>query len=121
MDTNEIQELKNLIQALNSKIDVKLGELDKKIDVRFGELDKKIDVRFAELDKKIDVKFAELDKKIDVKFAEVNGELKVINERIDGVKERLANEEVLTRTVFAGIILAVIGAVFKLFFFADKV
>lgn len=95
MDTNEIQELKNLIQGL---------------------------------DRKIDVKFAELDKKIDVKFAEVNGELKVTNERIDSLKnlmssieKRLANEEVLTRTVFAGIILAVIGAVFKVFFFADKV
>jgi len=95
MDTNEIQELKNLIQALDGKIDVK---------------------------------FSELDKKIDVKFAEVNGELKVTNERIDSLKnlmssieKRLANEEVLTRTVFAGIILTVLGAVFKVFFFADKV
>jgi predicted nucleic acid-binding Zn-ribbon protein len=63
----ELQQIKDLIQAL----------------------DKKIDLKFAETDSKIEA----LSKKTELSFAEVNGKLDVVNTRLTGIDEKIKTSD----------------------------
>ncbi len=64
------EDLKQIGDLLDKKLDKKFAERDKKWDRKFAERDKRLDEKFAERDKKWDKKFAERDKRLDEKFAE---------------------------------------------------
>jgi hypothetical protein len=84
-----------------------------KIDALENRLDKKIDALESKLDKKIDALENKLEKKIDTLGSELRSEFKIhetkLDERTSGFEKRLANSELLTRTIVAGIVVSVVG------------
>jgi hypothetical protein len=84
-----------------------------KIDALESRLDKKIDALENKLDKKIDALENKLENKIDTLGSELRSEFKIhetkLDERTGGFEKRLANSELLTRTIVAGIVVSVVG------------
>lgn len=72
---------------------------------------------------KIDQKLDGLQKDIvDLKIGqtEVKGEIKTLSERINGIDERLKNQDFITRGILVGLILAILGGFAKLFGFVGN-
>lgn len=108
-------DLRDLILAIDRKIDTRFNELDKKIDTRFYELDKKIDTQYHELDKRIDG----LDKKIDVQITEVKAEIRRLEEKIDGFGKRIDQQEFINRGAILALIAGVTTGFIKYLFFPN--
>lgn len=67
---------------------------------------------------KIDQKLDGLQKDIvDLKIGqtEIKGEIKTLSERINGVDERVKNQDFISRGILVGLILAIFGGLAKLF------
>ena len=72
---------------------------------------------------KIDQKLDGLQKDIvDLKIGqtEIKGEIKTLSERINGIKERVKNQDFISRGILVGLILAILGGLAKLFGFAGN-
>jgi F0F1-type ATP synthase assembly protein I len=84
-----------------------------KIDALESRLDQKIDALENKLDRKIDALENKLENKIDTLGRELRSEFKIhetkLDERTGGFEKRLANSELLTRTIVAGIVVSVVG------------
>jgi ABC-type phosphate transport system auxiliary subunit len=106
-------DIKNSETRVVGKIDALESRLDKKIDALENKLDKKIDALESKLDKKIDALENKLENKIDTLGRELRSEFKIhetkLDERTGGFEKRLANSELLTRTIVAGIVVSVVG------------
>ncbi len=67
---------------------------------------------------KIDQKLDGLQKDIvDLKIGqtEIKGEIKTLSERVNGVDERVKNQDFISRGILVGLILAILGGLAKLF------
>jgi chromosome segregation ATPase len=67
---------------------------------------------------KIDQKLDGLQKDIvELKIGqtEIKGEIKTLSERINGVNERVKNQDFISRGILVGLILAILGGLAKLF------
>ena len=72
---------------------------------------------------KIDQKLDGLQKDIvDLKIGqtEIKGEIKTLSERINGIDERVKNQDFISRGILVGLILAILGGLAKLFGFAGN-
>ncbi len=72
---------------------------------------------------KIDQKLDGLQKDIvDLKIGqtEIKGEIKTLSERINGVDERVKNQDFISRGILVGLILAILGGLAKLFGFVGN-
>lgn len=72
---------------------------------------------------KIDQKLDGLQKDIvDLKVGqtEIKGEIKTLKEKINGLDERVKNQNFISRGVLVGLILAILGGLAKLFGFAGN-
>ena len=67
----------------------------------------KIDARFEKLETKID--------KIAENVAELKGDVKVLDEKIDGLGKRLDQTEFINRGVIVGLVLTIVGGFVKIF------
>ena len=54
---------------------------------------------------------------IKINQSETRGEIKVLDEKITGIGKRLENQEFIGRSIFVGVILALLAGVVKLFGF----
>jgi hypothetical protein len=54
---------------------------------------------------------------IKINQAETRGEIKVLDEKITGIGKRLENQEFIGRSIFVGVILALLAGAVKLFGF----
>jgi chromosome segregation ATPase len=72
---------------------------------------------------KIDQKLDGLQKDIvELKIGqtEIKGEIKTLSERINGVDERVKNQDFISRGILVGLILAILGGLAKLFGFVGN-
>ncbi len=72
---------------------------------------------------KIDQKLDGLQKDIvDLKIGqtEIKGEIKTLSERINGIDERVKNQDFISRGILVGLILAILGGLAKLFGFVGN-
>jgi len=72
---------------------------------------------------KIDQKLDGLQKDIvDLKIGqtEIKGEIKTLSERINGINERVKNQDFISRGILVGLILAILGGLAKLFGFVGN-
>ena len=82
-----------------------------------------IEQDLKEILSKIDQKLDGLQKDIvDLKIGqtEIKGEIKTLSERINGVDERVKNQDFISRGILVGLILAILGGLAKLFGFAGN-
>ena len=65
----------------------------------------------------------ELDKKMEVGFAKIEGEIKRVEEtlstKVDGLDKRLSNEETISRTALAALVVASLAGLVKYLFFSQ--
>lgn len=54
---------------------------------------------------------------IKINQAETRGEIKVLDEKITGIGKRLENQEFIGRSIFVGVILALLAGAVKIFGF----
>ncbi|WP_013322612.1 hypothetical protein [Gloeothece verrucosa] len=105
MSEQDIKEIKEILLALDKKVD----GLDKKIETGLTEVRGEI----KRLDEKIDSRFSQLDQKIDLRFAQ-------LEEKMNGLDKRLGNEEVISRTAFATILAGALAGLIKYLFFSNN-
>ncbi len=68
----------------------------------------------TKLDQKLD-KIDERLNKLEVGQAEIKGEIKALDTKVEQLDKRVANQEFLSRGIFGGIALIVLGGAAKLF------
>lgn len=82
-----------------------------------------IEQDLKEILSKIDQKLDSLQKDIvDLKVGqtEIKGEIKTLNEKINGLDERMKNQDFISRGIIVGLILAILGGLAKLFGFVSN-
>jgi hypothetical protein len=57
---------------------------------------------------------------IKINQSETRGEIKVLDEKITGIGKRLENQELIGRSIFVGVILALLAGAVKLFGFPSN-
>ncbi|MFM7571561.1 MAG: hypothetical protein ACKO4S_00245 [Snowella sp.] len=57
---------------------------------------------------------------IKINQSETRGEIKVLDEKITGIGKRLENQEFIGRSIFVGVILALLAGAVKLFGFPPR-
>jgi hypothetical protein len=77
-----------------------------------------IETDLKDIFNKIDQRLERMEQGInDLKLGqvEIKGEIKTLDAKVDGLSTRVGNQEVLLRTIIAGLIVIVIGGVVRMF------
>ncbi|MCA2709146.1 MAG: DUF4164 family protein, partial [Microcystis sp. M015S2] len=90
------------LESVLTRIESKIDSLEKRIDERFD----KVDDRLTQLE----IGQAELK-------AELKGDIKVLDEKIEGLTVRVAYQEFTNRGILIALVVAVLGGAAKLFGF----
>lgn len=99
------QEIKELILAL-----------DKKIDVGFAALSGEI----KRVEEKLGGEIKRVEEKLGGEIKRLEGELNRIEEKINGIDKRLANEEFISRSAFTAVVVSVMAGLVKYLFFSSE-
>lgn len=95
----------------------------KKILTEFKQGFDKIDARFDKLERKVDKvgeDVSDLKTNLARVEAELKGEIKVLEEKVDGMTKRVDAQEFINRGVIVGLLLAVLGGLTKIFGLVSK-
>ena len=110
------KEIKDSIKEVNHKIDTLQKDVNQKID----SLEKRMDERFDKVDERFD-KVEDRLTKLEIGQAELKGELKgdikVLDEKIEGLTVRVGYQEFTNRGILIALVVAVLGGAAKLFGF----
>jgi hypothetical protein len=110
------KEIKDSIKEVNQKIDTLQKDVNQKID----SLEKRMDERFDKVDERFD-KVEDRLTKLEIGQAELKGELKgdikVLDEKIEGLTARVGYQEFTNRGILIALVVAVLGGAAKLFGF----
>ncbi|MGV2390535.1 MAG UNVERIFIED_CONTAM: DUF4164 domain-containing protein [Microcystis novacekii LVE1205-3] len=107
------------LEAVLTRIESKIDSLEKRMDEKIDSLEKRMNERFDKVDERFD-KVEELTK-VEIGQAELKGELKgdikVLDEKIEGLTARVAYQEFTNRGILIALVVAVLGGAAKLFGF----
>jgi chromosome segregation ATPase len=110
------KEIKDSIKEVNQKIDTLQKDVNQKID----SLETRMDERFDKVDERFD-KVEDRLTKLEIGQAELKGELKgdikVLDEKIEGLTVRVGYQEFTNRGILIALVVAVLGGAAKLFGF----
>ncbi|MBE9243825.1 DUF4164 family protein [Microcystis protocystis FBCC-A270] len=126
--------IESKIDSLEKRMDEKIDSLEKRMDGRFDKVDErfdKVDERFDKVEDrltKVEIGQAELkaelkgdikvlDEKIEGLKGELKGDIKVLDEKIEGLTARVGYQEFTNRGILIALVVAVLGGAAKLFGF----
>jgi len=126
--------IESKIDFLEKRMDEKIDSLEKRMDGRFDKVDErfdKVDERFDKVEDrltKVEIGQAELkaelkgdikvlDEKIEGLKGELKGDIKVLDEKIEGLTTRVGYQEFTNRGILIALVVAVLGGAAKLFGF----
>ncbi|MFM7277676.1 MAG: DUF4164 domain-containing protein [Microcystis aeruginosa] len=126
--------IESKIDSLEKRMDEKIDSLEKRMDERFDKVDEKfdkVDERFDKVEDrltKLEIGQAELkaelkgdikvlDEKIEGLKVDLKGDTKVLDEKIEGLTVRVAYQEFTNRGILIALVVAVLGGAAKLFGF----
>ncbi|MEY2859335.1 MAG: hypothetical protein RLZZ74_3648 [Cyanobacteriota bacterium] len=107
------------LKEILTKLDNKLDNLETKIDDRFV----KIEERFEKLESKIDNRFEKVNNRFDnleSKITDLQVSTARLEEKTEGLSQRISSQEFVNRGVLIGLIVAILGGAAKLFGFVDN-
>lgn len=116
-------DLKEVLEKLDQKLDKQFEQLEQKLDRRFEQVDKRfeqIDKRFEQVDinlTNLKIGQVEISGRIDTLDERLGGKINALDTKVDGLGSRLSNIEFITRSIFVGLILVVLGGAVKMFGF----
>ncbi|MFN7248835.1 MAG: DUF4164 domain-containing protein, partial [Microcystis sp.] len=99
------------LEAVLTRIESKIDSLEKRMDEKIDSLEKRMDERFDKVEDrltKLEIGQAELK-------AELKGDIKVLDEKIEGLTVRVAYQEFTNRGILIALVVAVLGGAAKLF------
>ncbi|MEN9224619.1 MAG: hypothetical protein Q6L60_07030 [Thermostichus sp. HHBFW_bins_43] len=118
------QELKDLILALDKKLDgfdrkfeAQITELKNEVRLVRTELEAKIDLSRSELEAKIDLSRSELEAKIDLGRSELEVKIAELSGKMDGYSKRLDQQEFVSRGAILALVVGVASGFIKYLFF----
>jgi exonuclease VII large subunit len=138
--TNQnIQDIKDLILAMDAKFEKKFDALDTKMDRQYAALDKKIDTKFLEMKveitrveehlggeiKRVEEHLGGEIKRVEERLGgEINqleeklgGEIKRVDARLDGIDKRLGTEEFISRSALVALVAGALTGLVKFLFY----
>ena len=101
------------LEAVLTRIESKIDSLEKRMDEKIDSLEKRMDERFDKVEDrltKVEIGQAELK-------AELKGDIKVLDEKIEGLTARVGYQEFTNRGILIALVVAVLGGAAKLFGF----
>ena len=101
------------LEAVLTRIESKIDSLEKRMDEKIDSLEKRMDGRFDKVEDrltKVEIGQAELK-------AELKGDIKVLDEKIEGLTTRVGYQEFTNRGILIALVVAVLGGAAKLFGF----
>ncbi|MCJ2543612.1 hypothetical protein [Thermostichus vulcanus] len=120
------QELKDLILALDKKLDgfdrkfeTQITELKNEVRLVRIELEAKIDLSRSELEAKIDLSRSELEAKIDLSRSELEVKIAELSGKMDGYSKRLDQQEFVSRGAILALVVGVASGFIKYLFFTS--
>ena len=115
------------LEAVLTRIESKIDSLEKRMDEKIDSLEKRMDGRFDKVDERFDKVDERFDKvedrltKVEIGQAELKaelkGDIKVLDEKIEGLTVRVAYQEFTNRGILIALVVAVLGGAAKLFGF----
>jgi chromosome segregation ATPase len=115
METNFEQRL----ERMETNFEQRLERMETNFEQRLERMEINFEQRFNKIDDKFD-KVDERLNKLEVSQVEIKGEIKTLNEKVAGIDTRLKNQEFINRSIFVGLLLALLGGAAKLFGFAGN-
>ncbi|MBD2291205.1 DUF4164 domain-containing protein [Microcystis wesenbergii FACHB-1317] len=101
------------LEAVLTRIESKIDSLEKRMDEKIDSLEKRMNERFDKVEDrltKVEIGQAELK-------AELKGNIKVLDEKIEGLTARVGYQEFTNRGILIALVVAVLGGAAKLFGF----
>ncbi|WP_430013988.1 DUF4164 domain-containing protein [Microcystis ichthyoblabe FBCC-A1114] len=115
------------LEAVLTRIESKIDSLEKRMDEKIDSLEKRMDGRFDKVDERFDKVDERFDKvedrltKVEIGQAELKaelkGDIKVLDEKIEGLTTRVGYQEFTNRGILIALVVAVLGGAAKLFGF----
>ncbi|ARI81748.1 DUF4164 family protein [Microcystis aeruginosa NIES-298] len=119
------------LEAVLTRIESKIDSLEKRMDEKIDSLEKRMDEKIDSLEKRMDGRFDKVDERFDkvedrltkVEIgqaelkAELKGDIKVLDEKIEGLTTRVGYQEFTNRGILIALVVAVLGGAAKLFGF----
>ena len=119
--------IESKIDFLEKRMDEKIDSLEKRMDERFDKVDErfdkvedrltKLEIGQAELKAELKGDIKVLDEKIEGLKGELKGDIKVLDEKIEGLTTRVGYQEFANRGILIALVVAVLGGAAKLFGF----
>ena len=112
--------IESKIDSLEKRMDEKIDSLEKRMDGRFDKVEDrltKVEIGQAELKAELKGDIKVLDEKIEGLKGELKGDIKVLDEKIEGLTVRVAYQEFTNRGILIALVVAVLGGAAKLFGF----
>ena len=119
--------IESKIDSLEKRMDEKIDSLEKRMDGRFDKVDErfdkvedrltKVEIGQAELKAELKGDIKVLDEKIEGLKGELKGDIKVLDEKIEGLTARVGYQEFTNRGILIALVVAVLGGAAKLFGF----
>jgi archaellum component FlaC len=97
------------LEAVLTRIESKIDSLEKRMDERFDKVDERFD-KVEDRLTKLEIGQAELK-------GELKGDIKVLDEKIEGLTVRVGYQEFTNRGILIALVVAVLGGAAKLFGF----
>jgi chromosome segregation ATPase len=119
--------IESKIDSLEKRMDEKIDSLEKRMNDRFDKVDErfdkvedrltKLEIGQAELKAELKGDIKVLDEKIEGLKGELKGDIKVLDEKIEGLTVRVGYQEFTNRGILIALVVAVLGGAAKLFGF----
>lgn len=104
-----LQELKELILNLDKKMDTGFLRVEGEFKRVEGEF-KRIEGEIKRVEESLKGEIIRVEESL-------KGEIKRVEEKVNGIDKRISNEETISRTAFAGLIIAALAGLIKYLFF----
>ncbi|MDJ0565544.1 MAG: DUF4164 domain-containing protein [Microcystis sp. M49629_WE12] len=104
------------LESVLTRIESKIDSLEKRMDEKIDSLEKRMDERFDKVDERFD-KVEDRLTKLEIGQADLKGDIKVLDEKIEGLTVRVAYQEFTNRGILIALVVAVLGGAAKLFGF----
>ena len=115
------------LEAVLTRIESKIDSLEKRMDERFDKVDErfdkvedrltKLEIGQAELKAELKGDIKVLDEKIEGLKGDLKGDIKVLDEKVEGLTARVGYQEFTNRGILIALVVAVLGGAAKLFGF----
>jgi chromosome segregation ATPase len=119
--------LEEVLTRFEQKMDKQFSDVNQKMDRQFAEINQKfveVNQKLEKIDSrlnKLEIGQAELSGEIKALDEKLSGEIKTLDEKVSGLDKRLENQEFTNRSVFVGLIVALVGGAVKLFGFFPNI